>query len=203
MKTDVFKKKTVILILSCVLALVLVASVTVYILHCLDNSKSNTGIFYYPVDYDENIFENAAYMSFRRDLMYGANGVEQIFSLKDDFEEATDECKFFLRYFDAIINGKYEEYTSYFVDGFFDEDPKFTMQMLYEPYVSAHSSSKENVDGKDVTLLNFYVRYKIFKNNGTFRRGIDSNSAVPQIYQLIKIDNEYRIYRILEVEFEK
>ena len=77
------------------------------------------------------------------------------------------------------------------------------MRMLYEPYVQFHSVSEDEVDGEKISLLNFQVHYKIFKNNGTFRSGVPSNTAIPQIYQLIKgEDGLYRIFRSLEIEVE-
>ena len=75
--------------------------------------------------------------------------------------------------------------------------------MIYDPYVQYHSSSTDEVDGKEITLLNFQVSYRIFKNNKTYRSDVDSNVAVPQIYQLIKgEDGTYRIFRILNIEVE-
>ena len=158
---------------------------------------------YYPANYDENIFLNPAYMEFQRDLLYSVGGIEQLFSYENDFETADPECKFFLDYFHTVINGEYENYKRFFVDGYFEEEPKFTMQMIYDPYVRYHSTSTDEIDGKEVSLLNFQVGYRIFKNNKTFRSDVDSNVEIPQIYQLIKEeDGSYRIFRILNIEVE-
>ena len=160
-------------------------------------------IHYYPVNYAENIFDNQVYMSFERELLYSNSKEEQPFDYETDYESASEECKFFLDYFKTVIEGKYSEYPTFFMDDYFDEDPKFTMQMIYEPYVSYHSTGVETIDSKETEVYNFYVRYRIFRNNGTFRTGVESNTAVPQIYQLIKIDETtYRIYRILDINFE-
>jgi len=161
------------------------------------------GIYYYPADYSADIFQNVAYTTFTRDLLYGAGGVEQLFNYEMDLESSSAECKFFLRYFHSVIYGEYEKIGEFYVDGFFEEKPKFTMQMVYDPYVLYHSAIKETIDGKEETIYNFHVRYRIFKNNGTFRKGVASGEAVPQIYQLIKdAEGNYRIYRILEIEFK-
>lgn len=158
---------------------------------------------YYPANYDENIFLNQAYLDFQRDLLYSIGGVEQLFNYEKDYETAEQECQFFLDYFYTVIHGDYEKYKNFFVDGYFEEDPKFTMQMIYEPYVQYHSSSTDEIDGVEVTLQNFQVRYRIFKNNKTYRSDVDSNEAIPQIYQLIKTeDGSYRIFRILNIEVE-
>ncbi len=158
---------------------------------------------YYPVNYDENIFLNRAYMGFQRDLLYSVGGVEQLFSYEKDYDTAEAECKFFLKYFRDVICGDYESYKNLFVDGYFDEDPKFTMQMIYDPYVQYHSASTEELDGKEINIINFQVSYRIFKNNKSFRSDVDSNEAIPQIFQLIKTeDGSYKIYRILSIEVE-
>ncbi len=165
--------------------------------------EPDDGIFYYPANYEEDIFQNAAYMNFRRDLMYSYIGVEQLFVYSEDYSSATVECKFFMDYFQTLMNGDFEKILDFYVEGYFPEKPQFTMQMIYEPYVLYHSKTSEVINGEDTELYNFHVRYAIFKNNGTFRKGVSSGESVPQIYQLIKNDDgSYRIYRILEVEFE-
>jgi len=158
---------------------------------------------YYPAKYDENIFLNQAYMSFQRDLRYSTGSVEQLFSYERDYESAEVECQFFLDYFHTVINGNYEDYPDFFVDGYFEEVPRFTMQMIYDPFVKTHSVSNDEINGEEVKLYNFLVSYRIFKNNKTYRSDVDSNVAVPQVYQLIKTqEGNYRIFRILNVEVE-
>ena len=163
-------------------------------------SEDDPEIRFHLPNYEENIFENKAYMSFQRNLRYSVSGIEQLYSYENDYEDAGVECKFFLDYFQTIISGKYEELSKFYVENFFETKPKFTMQMIYEPYVLFHSTSEDEIDGEKVTLINFHVEYKIFKNNGTFRNDLPSNTAVPQIYQLVKLESgEYQIYRILDV----
>lgn len=197
------RKKNKLLIISAVSLLAVAVFVIGILLLLPKDQASGSNGEYYPANYDENIFLNPAYMGFQRDLLYGIGGVEQLFSYEKDLESADPECKFFLNYFHTVIHGEYENYTSFFVDGYFEEEPKFTMQMIYDPYVRYHSTSTDEIDGKEISLLNFQVGYRIFKNNKTFRSDIDSNVEVPQIYQLIKgEDGSYRIFRILNIEVE-
>jgi len=207
MKKDVKNIKIVLIGVFGVLLLVAVA-VASFLLFGKDTDhnaadKNSDEIHYHLPSYDENIFENKAYMEFQRDLIYGMGGVEQIFSY-DEIDEADGPCRFFLSYFQSVIQGEYEKYPDFFIEGALEKEEKFTMQMIYEPYVKFHSESKDEIDGKEVVLQNFIVQYKIFKNNGTFRKGVSSNTAVPQIYQLIKLDDaSYKIFRILEIEVEE
>ena len=200
-KSDVKKR---ILISGAVIAVALIAFLVAlyFLLPPKETAKADNE--YYPANYDENIYLNQAYMSFQRDLIYSVGGVDQLFSYEKDLDSAELECRFFLEYFHTVIEGDYEGYRKFFVDGFFEEDPKFTMQMIYDPYVQYHSTSTDEVNGKEITLVNFQVRYRIFKNNKTFRPEVSSNTLVPQIYQLIKgEDGSYRIFRILEIEVEE
>ncbi len=203
MKKEVSKQKNnlILILVLAVLFCLLVASV-VYMILPEDNGTSDKKHYYVP-NYEEDIFQNKAYMSFDRDLLYGALGVEQRFNYEKDYEIADRECKFFLDYFHTVISGNYEKLPEFYVSDYFDEEVKFTMQMIYEPRVSYHSVSTDKIDGKEVTLLNFHVEYRIFKNNETFRPGVPSNTSVPQIYQLLKMDDgNYKIYRILDVKTE-
>jgi hypothetical protein len=195
------KRNVLIAIFAAILLIVGIVSVCLFL---PDKSVSNSSeLNFHLPDYDEDIFQNKAYVSFIRDLRYGAMGVEQLYSYENDFDDASAECQFFLRYFHTVINGNYQEYPSYFATDFFENAPKFTMQMIYEPYVFFHSTSEEEIDGENVTLYNFHVEYKIFKNNGTFRNDVSSNTAIPQIYQLTKdLQGNYTIYRILDVKTE-
>lgn len=200
------KKRMFILVISLFLTMIVVAALITGIVHFVnhDNDEgepSENNIRYHLPNYDENIFNNTAYMSFQRDLRYSALGVENYYSYEKDYESAPRECRFFLDYFNTVINGKYEDLASFYVEGYFEEEPKFTMQMIYEPYVYYHSVSTDEIDGVETELINFKVEYRIFKNNGTFRKGVSSNVKIPQIYQLIKMSNgSYRIYRILEIQ---
>ena len=167
-----------------------------------ESSGDSDSIYYYPAKYDEDIFNNQAYLEFERDLLYSASGVTKEYRLVEDKEIAPVECRFFLDYFDAVIRGNVEDYKNFFDAGYFKSEPEFTMQMIYEPYVMFHSVSEEDLNGETLPIYNFEVRYRIFKNNGTFRQGVASNQAVPQIYRLVKRDDTYKIFQILDVEYE-
>lgn len=196
-------KKIAILLISA-LAIVLTCAVALCIFLCKDEPNNTVKKQYYVPNYEEDIFQNKAYMSYQRDLLYSVAGVEQLYQYERDFDVADKECQFFLSYFQCAINGEWEKYPEFFVEDYFEESVKFTMQMIYEPKVIYHSVSEETIDGQKVNLYNFHVEYKIFKNNETFREGVNSNTAVPQIYQLVKLESgAYKIYRILDVVQEK
>lgn len=205
MKREVSNKRINKRIILCVIVGLFLIAVSIFSLWFFvlrDVGEDKDNIFYYPINENENIFENKVYKDYVRDLKFGNAHELQLFNYENDYEDASVECKFFLDYFKTVICGDYENYPSFFVDDYFNEipAPQFTMQMIYDPYVVINSVTEEEIDGKNVQLYNYHVEYRIFRNNGSFRQGVSSNVAVPQIYQLIKLEDEsYRIFRILDV----
>jgi len=195
-------RKSKILICIGSVILILAISVSLFFLLRVDEDVLDNSVFYYPASESENIFQNDAYMSFERSLRYSYGGVEQLYQYENDYDSADTYCKFFLDYFSALINGDGEKLSAFYVDGFFNTTPQFTMQMIYEPYVVFHSESSVEENGDEIKVANFEVRYKIFKNNGSFRKGVPSNQAVPQIYQLTVQNGNIKIKNVLEIEYE-
>lgn len=51
------------------------------------------------------------------------------------YESYGEQAVFFRKYFDCVINGRYEEYPELFTDGFFKRytiPERFTMQKIYD-----------------------------------------------------------------------
>jgi len=203
MKKDVKKIRAILLAAGITVILALSAFlIWRFFFYEKDVTSGGDYIHYAPADYDKDILSDQVYLSYNRDLIYGTCDLEQAYSYEEDYEIATPECKFFLDYFKTVISGDYENLPKFHVDGFFKTSPKFTMQMIYEPYVIFRNTSVEGEGESEITLYEFYVEYKIAQNNGTFRTGVRSHAAVPQIYQLIKNqDDAYQIYRILDVQY--
>lgn len=198
-----------IVFISLILICILIAAVSVFLFLLGERqSEEKEGeekeIYYHPANFDEDIFENGVYLSLNRDLIFGTGYfATAVPDTEEGRKNASEECTFFLDYFHALKYGEYESFPHFFADGFFKAEPKFTMQMLYDLQVTYHSSTTDSENGEDLQLSNYLVSYKIYQNNGTFRKGIPSNVASPQIYQLMKnADGEYKIYRILEIENE-
>ena len=193
-------KRLLLIFISIMLISVIAASIVILVFGNTPDTEDS--IFYYPAYESENIFENDAYMSFERSLRYSYAGVEQLYNYGNDYNSADTYCKFFLGYFKTLIEGDGEALCDFYVDDYFESVPRFTMQMIYEPYVVFHSEGSLEENGEKIDIANFEVRYKIFKNNGSFRKGVQSNKAVPQIYQLIIQNGAIKIKNVLEIEYE-
>ena len=145
----------------------------------MDDIKSLT---FYPADYNENIFEDEEYMAKNRYISY-TKGSDTFVITNDDYSFYDPTVEFFAGYFNSVINGEYETYNDYFTEAYFIEQSnkeRFTPQKLYDIEIKYTSSS--DVDG--VTSYIYYVNYKIFENNGTFRNDIESDAARTLVYEL-------------------
>ena len=149
----------------------------------------NPMMFYEP-DYDKNIYDDLAYMRLNRAIKYDRYGFMNQLTGDSQTELEYPSAEFFYDYFTCIIEGDYEAYPSYFTqeclnsEGF--ECPeKFTMQGVYDVLIKLHSVSTREVEGKEIAFEVFEVSYRIFENNGTFRRDIlpeETRTLVFEIY---------------------
>ncbi|MBQ3866526.1 MAG: hypothetical protein II776_06460 [Clostridia bacterium] len=208
MKKLGMKNKKLIVAASVVAVLIVASAVVLFILRpweakSSEGARKATPIHYYPADYDADIMQNRVYLSYDRDLYFGSQAEERQYHYETDRASASPEAAFFLDYFKALMEGDEEGITRFFVPGYFSEKPHFTMQMIHDMRVLFHSRSTDEIGGETREIYNFTVRYEIFQNNGTWRQGVGSNDARPQIYQLIlDEDGAWKIARILDVVYE-
>lgn len=135
-----------------------------------------------PADYNEDIYADEEYMQKDHSIAY-KSGPDTYYITDGNYGTHGATIEFFCRYFDTVINGRYEEYDAYFTDFYFENQKnkdRFTPQKLYDIKVELVGTST----GESVTTYNFYVEFKIVKNNGTFRNDIGSNSSRRLIYEL-------------------
>ncbi len=146
----------------------------------MDDIKS---LSFYPADYNENIYEDKEYMDKNRYLSYEKGG--DTFTITNgDYAFYGPTIEFFAEYFDAVINGEYETYNDFFTEAYFEKQSnksRFTPQKLYDINVKYKSTTA--LEG-DVTSYIYYVDYKIFENNGTFRNDIESDASRTLVYEL-------------------
>lgn len=186
-----------IIITASVLAIVLIAYVVLTLLTPkVDFTEKQDDIFYFPVDFSENIFEDIVYMSKNRDVRFDYYGIA-VFINEENYSEQTKEAKFFYDYFKTVINGDAERYKGFFAQSFFARHsiPKsFTMQKIYDIEVSAMTSDIED----SVAYETYKVSYKIYENNGTFRADISSGESKPVAIKVQK-GTELKIVSIIPI----
>lgn len=143
-----------------------------------ENTKEIIADFeFYPADYDEDIFKDEDYLS----LIY-----EGIVEYDDDINSITvidkdtatangKPVKLMVDMIYSIINGNAQEYNSYFSELYYKTNkPKesFTMQKIYDARLTYFSTESITKDKITYTEYTYKLRYKIYENNGTFRKDI-------------------------------
>lgn len=144
-------------------------------------------IFFYEPNYDENIFEDEDYLDLNRYIRYTEGALSTLLVNEKMFVASGDAAVFFGKYFEAIINGEYEKYSSFFTEEYIDKNgvkDRFTMQKIYDVEVEKLSAIFTDRETNNIRY-EFRVGYCILENNGTFRDDIGSNASRPQIFELI------------------
>ncbi len=149
--------------------------------------------YFFPADYSKNIFEDEKYMSLNRTIYYKDFGYTYSLT-KENVDTIPGSARFLYDYLNCIIEGRYSDYPSYFTNDYISSNEsqvsknltiplyeKFTMQGLYDIKIT-----RVNYDGdpeKDgFTVEQYLITYRIFENNGTFRRDIIPGESRELLY---------------------
>ncbi len=162
-------------------------------------------------NYEENIFEDEAYLALNHSVLYkkGAVTTSLDLSRKQEFDAP---LIFLLDYIDTVKNGRYQEYDKFFSALYFTvsiNSEKFTMQRIYDVLIENIGEEKKENGTNIYTEYVYSLEYKIMQNNGTFRDDIGSDSVRTQYFLItdregeLLIDNiiTYQIYSEPEVSF--
>jgi hypothetical protein len=195
-------RRSVIIIVACVLGVMAVLFGVVALVEALSRGKSNVpdGDFeFYPV-YEGDIMENAEYLGLNRQVDYCADpsGYGLTMSITDENREEFEDSVLFLHdYIQTIIKGDAATYNKLFNDKYFEDNkPKgaFSQQMLHEIDIRFMSESKEGEE----RLITYRLEYQIHRNDGTFRRDVDSDASRPQdITVRVGVDGSILIERVI------
>lgn len=157
-------------------------------------------------DYESNIFENAEYTKLDRTISYTYNG--QTVDLKNNLKTGSAEIydppfgDFFAKYFAALAKGFDGSsntklgFNAYYSEVYFRSHKpfgQFAPQKVYDIDVRRVSdlqtitSEEKEEDAIYVgcTLTSFEVRYRIYQNDGTFRRDILGDDILVQYIDLL------------------
>jgi hypothetical protein len=147
-------------------------------------------------DYTLDISSVSGYMDKDRFITY-AYGAEAIGLDESNQNSFGKGVSFFIDYFQTLINGDVDGYNALFSDEYYKSaDPltSFTKQMIYDQRVEKIS---ESVSGS-VTEYVFAVTYRIYENDGTFRKEIGSDGAKVQYFYLSDGSGEVLIDKVTD-----
>lgn len=179
------KKKLLIIVISIFSLLVILIGLS-FVIDLFEGNNSKDGEIdynFYPVNFDENIFEDEEYleliagefMSFcdsSTNLTLGIN--------RETANQQGNEVEFIVEMLYKVIYGDNEGYNQCFSNEYYKKNaPKdqFTMQKVYDVLITKVSSDRiSDENNSDYTKSIYILEYKIYHNNGSFRRDIGDGS---------------------------
>ncbi len=189
-------KKIVIIAVASVLVIAFVLLLLLLLRPKVDFTEKRDDIFYFPVDYSEDIFEDLVYLNRNRTVRFDRYGTA-VYINEENCGMQSVEAKFFYDYIQTVINGECEKHREFFDKSFFSGHSipeKFTKQKLYD--IEIFSLTSDIKDG--VAYETYKVCYKIQENNGTFRADVSSGESKP-VAVTIKRGKEFKITSIIPI----
>ncbi len=184
------KKKILLIVMISIVGVMLVLyGVTLFLEHRMSSKASEeTKIDYrfWQVDFEENIYDDSEYVSLISEELFQYRDLTGV-SIGIDRERAGEynpEIRFFIDFLSAIIAGDYQNYNAMFSGRYYQNKTPvnaFTMQKVYDAYVSLVSVSNDSNGVSNYTKYEFILEYKILKNNGSFRKDIGNGSKKQHI----------------------
>lgn len=156
----------------------------------LHGEQEKEEIFFYDRDDELNSLVNEDYLQMDSRMFYHNPYEGTTYSIEEDqLEQESDEVIFFYQYFDAIRCGDEVAYSRLLSSGFSGDDPiEFTQQMIYDITVYPQTDGGE--------IVSYRVDYRIYRNNGTFRDDVGSDTIRPLMITLTKEGGELKIASI-------
>lgn len=148
---------------------------------------------FYPAP-EGDIMKDKTYLALDRTLNYTFGTQTVIPDATNRYDSPYDN--FFLRYFDALQKGDENALNALHSPIFFRTHGRFSSlspQMVHDikvlrlsdPVTVTEAESEEDRAYLGASLITFEVRYKIFKNDGSFRRDIVDDEVIAQIFTLL------------------
>ncbi len=151
-------------------------------------------IYFYEPDYELDITTVDEYMELDR-LIYFKNGSETFGYTIEDAPSYNNAGAYFSKYFTALMNGDDDTLNTLYTADWLASNGIFAdvaPQMVYDMNVEIIASNSSEESGQ----YEADVSYKIYENNGTFRRDIGSDAARVRRVTLITVDGQLQISRI-------
>lgn len=199
-------KRTLLIIIVCLLVLVCVFCALKYASDSLSSDKMIVQkeevyptITPYPANFGEDVTKNAEYVRLNTHVMYKyPDG--NMYSLEDIPEALTDSgMTFFKEYFQLLKDGNYEKYPDLFTDTYkknpvgFEKDVNriFPPQKVYdivvqEMLVTQGDNEDYTYEKRDCEFGIYVVSYKIFRNDGYLRADLYERDIIrPLVFELV------------------
>ena len=184
-------KKIMIIVLSALIVLFALYGVlngVTYLLEPEYSEVSYEDYRFFEADYSKNILEDKLYLALNRNIYFERLGTENVLD-EHNAIGISPAADMFYNYFNCLINGEYENYSSFFTQKCLESEnfvlpERFTMQAVYDVHIDMYRADKLDEETKSVCEI-YEVSYRIFENNGTFRNDIlpdETRTLVFEIY---------------------
>lgn len=186
------------LILSALLIIYSALGISEYIITKKNFAKepqAQNGVFE-KIDFSRDVTADETYLGKNRYISYtNETGAVTENIVDGNYEKYGEDIVFFAEYFDYLISGDYNTFDTLFTKSYFKNHPHtdtefgFTKQGIYDIHISY---AKEYTESNTEYSI-YEVVYKIYENDGTFRRDIGSGESRPQYITLAHINGEIYI----------
>ena len=174
---------------------------------------------FYEPDYESDITKDKGYMSLDRLISYTYSGQTVVLEEGRDLPDKAF-TRFFLDYFEAMqkgfggsedegvgFNALYSEiyYRTHTTFGEFAPQKVYDIEITRMGEIGVVSSVDNMADQPylGASVGDFEVRYKIYKNDGTFRRDISEEDVIPLIFTVMAEKNgKVSVNRVSYIRYE-
>ena len=170
----------------------------------LMSGKEAKDFYFWPVNYDADIFLDSQYMDKNRYISY-TNGAETTLITDGSYELYGPAVALLAEYINAAIEGDADTLNSLFTDEYWSRHQKYdriTMQRIYNvELIQTSDSVISQGQYQGVHRWTFDVRYMIMKNDGTFRSDMESDSSVPLVFEILSDGTNTLINSVSEYNY--
>ena len=192
-KEKLSAKKKIIIALCTILGVLLVLYLLTVIIPMIssrqveDQTEYVADFDFYPANYDEDIFLDEAYMKLiSRGMLEFDDGLNTVITVSEDnISECGDYASVVANMLYSVRDGNVDEYNSYFNDEYYKTNSKkedFTPQKIYDARLSVFLTETVEENKISYTKYVYKLEYKIYENNGTYRKDIGDGSRAQYIY---------------------
>ena len=147
----------------------------------------------YVPDWESDIYTVKGYLEVMNDLKYFPDGSNSTTLSKNEYLQFGGKPLVFLgEYFDALLRGDNEAINKMYSENYFKSHDKFSefpKQKLFDIKVLKYYYNDPAYDYTNCDDYYFIVSYKIYHNDGLFRKDIDEHSELPQLIKILIYDD--------------
>ncbi len=183
-------KKIAIIVLSMFLVFAAIYGTLLAVTYLLEPEYSEVSYEdyrFFEADYNKNILEDKLYLALNRNIYFERMGNENVLTQENAIGISL-AADLFYNYFDCLIKGDYQNYSSFFTQACLDSNnfnlpERFTMQGIYDVHINMYRSDVVAEDSDSVREI-YEVSYRIFENNGTFRSDILPDETRTLVFEI-------------------